>query len=129
MKPSDLQDKPLMLTLGGVERPFRYSFASYALLTERYESVEEPFENLSRLVRSWFPGAEPLRMDRVMVASLVDCVHAGLIPSDPAITRDEVANLLDMTQAIAAILVIVKARGVSLPEVSAKAAEADPPRA
>lgn len=124
MPASDLIDKPLTLTLGGKDRPFRYSFSSWELLAGRYSNVDEPFSLVGKWLQDGGAG-----LDRAVAGALVDIVWAGLIPEDKAVTREQVADLLDLKNAGFAFLVILQARGVSLPTPKEGAEPEGPPKA
>lgn len=113
----DIREPKLTITLGGKERPFRYSFASFAQLLERYESVEEPFSIASRFLGHEVDGKRLFpRMTKIMLEAIVDVVHAGLLEDPEKPSRDEVIGWLDQENIPDVFVMIFKARGIALPD-------------
>lgn len=79
----EIRREPVMVTLSdGKEREFRYTLNSFALMEERYGSIEAAMEE----------------MEGGKIAAVRFMLWTGLVDGDPELTEMKVGSLIDIRQ-------------------------------
>lgn len=88
------------------ERHMRFSFAALEYLADKYGDLNTAFSKM--------PGAET-GLSKESISAIIDFTYAGLMHEDRDLTRDAVADMLDMSMVNELASAIVEAITGALP--------------